>query len=828
MDAGNHSLRSLEPFLLMAKSAKGAGATKLIADATSAPGTYVFAELLEMPNIQELGTNEQHAPWLELLKVFSYRTWTDYKRMATIKLSGSLPQLNPAQATKLKQLSIVSLAERSRASIRSCSYLHSPYDVLKGKLDQKEARIEIEYTIGRDLEPGAAGLQVLLSKLREWSNRTSTVIQALDVQIQGIKDNERGAADAAKEYEGERVAMATQIAEVLVLDQPIQVVEDAMATGGGAPSGSSADAQRSTRVHPEVRGQKHVGRDIQGDKLCRHIALYSYETASVVACILLGEQCIITWLKSCLAAFIPTRSPANSNDDTALAIPRRILNVFWLQNGDVSWSQLPQYQHTSPVLTAKRQVRHVDYLLDFQNANRWCFNLDLGQTVAQAADLFSAAAARGAGQVLLVSSTRRVNMLTINDLSYLFQNIFLPSLLFSKIVPGYTVQNIVALALYPATAVIMSMTASAPFSPGDSDVAVAYLSAFILVFFVTLFPFGGSRIIEKDFMDKSAPVDADDEIPESASSRLRRRWGRLQIAIQNRRGAVADSDIEGSPASEQDEKVTEIATPKPKLSRHVSFNPSEPTAYNGPDGGQSTRPPSAHVSPAPTVVEGIHNTMSQNPKDSTRVVPVSTETGLASTPEIRSSRFKRALLSTRAFLKSLASPATSSMVVSFIVALVPQLKALFIAPPAGSNIHIHHAPDGLPPLNMIMDTATFIGNASVPLGLICLGSALARLQVPKPISRAPLGAITLFSILKMVVGPVFGVLVVEALTHHTSLIDPNDKVLRFVCIYFAGVPTATTQVYLTQIYSPDGSASHVSAFLIPQYALSEYPCQDLS
>ncbi|CAE6478561.1 unnamed protein product [Rhizoctonia solani] len=265
MDAGNHSLRSLEPFLLMAKSAKGAGATKLIADATSAPGTYVFAELLEMPNIQELGTNEQHAPWLELLKVFSYRTWTDYKQ-----LSGSLPQLNPAQATKLKQLSIVSLAERSRilaysellsyldiSSVRQLEDLiiDAMYqDVLKGKLDQKEARIEIEYTIGRDLEPGAAGLQVLLSKLREWSNRTSTVIQALDVQIQGIKDNERGAADAAKEYEGERVAMATQIAEQRRQQPRKQVVEDAMATGGGAPSGSSADAQRSTSTRKGTSG----------------------------------------------------------------------------------------------------------------------------------------------------------------------------------------------------------------------------------------------------------------------------------------------------------------------------------------------------------------------------------------------------------------------------------------------------------------------------------------------------------------------------------------------------------------------------------------------
>jgi COP9 signalosome complex subunit 7 len=54
MDAGNYSLKVLEPFLLMAKSAKGAAATKLIADATSAAGTFVFAELLEMPNVQEV------------------------------------------------------------------------------------------------------------------------------------------------------------------------------------------------------------------------------------------------------------------------------------------------------------------------------------------------------------------------------------------------------------------------------------------------------------------------------------------------------------------------------------------------------------------------------------------------------------------------------------------------------------------------------------------------------------------------------------------------------------------------------------------------------
>ncbi|QRV76931.1 COP9 signalosome complex subunit 7b [Ceratobasidium sp. AG-Ba] len=224
MDAGNYSLKALEPFLLMSKSAKGAAATKLIADATSASGTFMFAELLEMPNIQELAGNEQHASWVELLKVFSYKTWADYKQA-----NASLPSLNNAQSTKLKQLSIVTLAEQSRilsysdllayldiSSVRQLEDLiiDAMYqDVLKGKLDQKEGRLEVEYTIGRDLEPGTASLEQLLAKLQDWSNRTSTVIQSLDVQIQQIQDDEKLAAAAAKEHDAERIAMATQVAE---------------------------------------------------------------------------------------------------------------------------------------------------------------------------------------------------------------------------------------------------------------------------------------------------------------------------------------------------------------------------------------------------------------------------------------------------------------------------------------------------------------------------------------------------------------------------------------------------------------------------------------
>jgi COP9 signalosome complex subunit 7 len=40
-------------------------------------------------------------------------------------------------------------------------------DVLRGKLDQKEQQLEIEYTMGRDLAPGK--LQNLLEALQNWS-----------------------------------------------------------------------------------------------------------------------------------------------------------------------------------------------------------------------------------------------------------------------------------------------------------------------------------------------------------------------------------------------------------------------------------------------------------------------------------------------------------------------------------------------------------------------------------------------------------------------------------------------------------------------------------
>jgi hypothetical protein len=74
------ALNALEPFLALTKSATSPrAASDLVTQATSAPNTYVFAELLQTPNIQNLRSSEEYAPYLALLEIFAWGTWEDYK-----------------------------------------------------------------------------------------------------------------------------------------------------------------------------------------------------------------------------------------------------------------------------------------------------------------------------------------------------------------------------------------------------------------------------------------------------------------------------------------------------------------------------------------------------------------------------------------------------------------------------------------------------------------------------------------------------------------------------------------------------------------------------
>ncbi len=191
------------------------------------------------------------------------------------------------------------------------------------------------------------------------------------------------------------------------------------------------------------------------------------------------------------------------------------------------------------------------------------------------------------------------------------------------------------------------------------------------------------------------------------------------------------------------------------------------------------------TSPAPTITH-VDTVTQVEPHalrtDNTHAKPVRFDEASSSGPVTDKPTFwKRTFKRARIFLVSLSSPPSLSIIVAFPVALITPLKGLFVTLP---NSPIPNAPDGQPPLAFIMDTANFIGAASVPLGLICLGAALARLKVPMSLTAwkaMPVGSISALAIAKIVVSPILGVIICQGLTS-AGVIDKNDKVLRFVCM----------------------------------------------
>ncbi|KAJ8515925.1 hypothetical protein ONZ45_g6719 [Pleurotus djamor] len=423
------------------------------------------------------------------------------------------------------------------------------------------------------------------------------------------------------------------------------------------------------------------------------------------------------------------------------------------------------------------------------------------------ADLFPPAGARGAGQVIL--------------------NIALPCLLFSKIVPAFSSDNISVLGalivvaiLHLSIGVLMAWIVkqffwvphrfrygilvaggwgnngdirSAPFiASTDQALSVAYISIFILVNVVALFPCGAHQLVAKDF----AGPEIEDEEVRRALRQKHHRW--LNLALRPvRQARCADGDISNdleSPITEkqlEDTKITNLTdVPVTTAANELRFE-------SRPD---EERPCNALPPTTPHVV----------------CVSTSSDT-LPILCCLRRSAIYQHFIT---FIKSLCTLMSLTIILSILIAVVPQLKGLFV------DVHgagIPPAPDGQPPLAFVIDTATFLGAASVPLGLICLGSALARLKIPRDRwNLLPVGAITSLAFARLLIMPVLGVLICQGLVN-VGVIRAEDKVLRFVCIYISCIPTATTQVYLTQVYSGTGDAEHMSAFLIPQFIIMFAP-----
>ncbi|KAH8966549.1 hypothetical protein BDL97_03G030900 [Sphagnum fallax] len=179
-------------FVLLARDARGRAAAELITHATSNPQLFAFSELLSCNHIAELKGTE-HSGALDLLRLFAHGIWSDYKSNAQM-----LPALEPQQELKLKQLTVMTLAERSKVLpydllmqqlnisnvreledllINDCMYS----GIVRGKLDQRRRCFEVHFAAGRDLRPDQ--LDNMIQTLATWLGNSDNLLLTIQEKI---------------------------------------------------------------------------------------------------------------------------------------------------------------------------------------------------------------------------------------------------------------------------------------------------------------------------------------------------------------------------------------------------------------------------------------------------------------------------------------------------------------------------------------------------------------------------------------------------------------------------------------------------------------------
>lgn len=184
------SNKQLEQFLLLAKSAKGVALRELIKQVMESKDIYFFGELLELQAVQELENDPSSRPYLTLLKIFAYGMFKDY-------LAQSLPEMNDIMCMKLRHLTVASMAtklkyipytdllnELDMTNTRQLEDLliSAIYaNVIRGKLDQQNSRLEVDWTIGRDIRPES--LETISSTLSLWCGACSSMLEGIKTQV---------------------------------------------------------------------------------------------------------------------------------------------------------------------------------------------------------------------------------------------------------------------------------------------------------------------------------------------------------------------------------------------------------------------------------------------------------------------------------------------------------------------------------------------------------------------------------------------------------------------------------------------------------------------
>ncbi|XP_027106585.1 COP9 signalosome complex subunit 7-like isoform X2 [Coffea arabica] len=192
MDIEQKQAEHIDYFVKQASNQKGPALASVITEATSHPSLFAFSEILSVPTVLELQGTE-HSVYLELLRLFAHGTWSEYKSVAD-----RLPHLLPDQVLKLKQLTVLTLAETNKVLpyeglmqeldvsnvreledflINECMYV----GIVRGKLDQLRRCFEVQFAAGRDLRPGQLGN--MIQTLSNWLVTSDDLLVSIQEKI---------------------------------------------------------------------------------------------------------------------------------------------------------------------------------------------------------------------------------------------------------------------------------------------------------------------------------------------------------------------------------------------------------------------------------------------------------------------------------------------------------------------------------------------------------------------------------------------------------------------------------------------------------------------
>ncbi|WWC92597.1 uncharacterized protein L201_007556 [Kwoniella dendrophila CBS 6074] len=363
---------------------------------------------------------------------------------------------------------------------------------------------------------------------------------------------------------------------------------------------------------------------------------------------------------------------------------------------------------------------------------------------------------------------------------------------------------------YGPTAILQAIATSAPFDPEvDVDLGVAYLSIFAAYMQTTFWGLGVNKLCGWDYREDRRSVKA---------PLLRRQLKSIKNLILHKDGKDKASTIQVDPefqATLEFETIQDKGTGTPFT--QVDIEPFIPSTTAG---SSHTVIPIHQIanSGSGQYSASVHK---RSVLDNDRTNPVQPDNQPSLGVDTQRDKTSSKPIWKRMILIIVNQPnVTKAIILSIPLATIQPLKALFVATSGWSGGRMPNAPDGNPPLHIIIQITAYLGAMAVPGALLCLGASFARLKMPKNLHDLPYGAIISLTVSKMIIVPVFAIFVIQAMRDKTSLFPREDKIRTFATLLVSGSPSQVIQVVVTQSYNPDGTAETLSSFLIVQYSLT--------